>query len=96
MFNPFTWKGFLPMSAFKPVTNITMSPELTQLIVGQKMTFTATVAPSDATNQTIVWSRVSGASVTIESSNNGKTVHLTALSSGLVTLRATIANGILQ
>ena len=82
------------MSAFKPVTNITLSPELTQLVVGTDTTFTATVTPSDATNQVITWSRVSGVDVTITPSNNGKTVKLKAAASGTVVLRATIANGV--
>ena len=84
------------MSAFKPVTNITLSPDLTQLVVGQATNFTATVTPSDATNQTIVWSRVSGVNCTINSSNNGRNLTLTAQASGTCQLRATIANGRLQ
>jgi len=82
------------MSAFKAVTNITLSPELTQLVVGTATTFTATVTPSDATNQNIVWSRAEGVALSISQTTNGKSVTLTAGASGTFKLRATIANGV--
>jgi uncharacterized protein YjdB len=84
------------MSAFKPVTNITLSPDLAQLVVGQETTFNATVVPSDATNKTIVWSRVSGVQCTISQNTNGSQLKLTAQASGTVQIRATIANGKVQ
>ena len=82
--------------SFISVTGITLSPTLSQLVVGQATSFTATVQPSNATNQTIVWSRVSGVNCTINSTNNGKNLTLTAQASGSLSLRATIANGKLQ
>jgi hypothetical protein len=84
------------MSAFQPVTNVTLSPDLAQLVVGQRTTFNATVTPTNATNRNIVWSRVSGVNVTIEQNAAGSQLHLTAQASGTCQLRATIANGRLQ
>jgi len=84
------------MSAFKPVTNITLNPDLAQLVVGQATSFTATVAPSDATNKTIVWSRVSGVQCTITQNTSGSQLTLTAQASGTVQIRASIANGKVQ
>jgi uncharacterized protein YjdB len=78
------------------LTGVTLSPDLAQLVVGQKTTFTATVAPSDVTNKTIAWSRVSGVACTIEQNTAGTSVSLTAQATDTVTLRATIANGKLQ
>jgi len=84
------------MSAFKHVTNITLNPDLAQLAVGQATSFTATVAPSDATNKTIAWSRVSGVQCTITQNASGSQLTLTAQTSGTVQIRATIANGKVQ
>ena len=84
------------MSAFQPVTNITLTPELTQLVVGQATTFTATVVPANATNKNINWSRVSGVDATMNQNADGSQLTLTAQASGTLELRATIPNGILQ
>ena len=84
------------MSAFQPVTDVTLSPALTQLVVGQATTFAATVAPSNATNKNITWSRVSGVNATIDQNASGSQLTLTPQASGTLELRATIANGKLQ
>ena len=81
---------------FIPVTNITLTPELTQLIVGEASTHTATVAPSNATDKKITWSRVSGVSATISQNTDGSQLTLTPQATGTFELRATIANGKLQ
>ena len=84
------------MSAFQPVTAVTLSPELTQLIVGQATPFTATVMPPNATDKNITWSRVSGVNVIIDQNADGSELTLTTQASGTLELRATIANGKLQ
>ena len=81
---------------FIPVNDITLSPVLTQLVVGQATTFTATVAPSTATNKNITWSRVSGVNVIINQNTSGSQLTLTAQASGSLELSATIENGKLQ
>ena len=39
-----------------PVTGITLSPDSVELTDGESVTLTATITPSDATNQTVRWS----------------------------------------
>ena len=71
-------------TAFVPVTGITGVP--TSLTESTTLTLTGTVAPTNATNSTIVWSVVSGpATIT------GNV--LTPTGVGIVRVRATIANG---
>ena len=81
---------------FIPVTDVTLTPALTQLIVGEATTFTATVVPSNATNKNITWSRVSGVQTTIGQNADGTSLTLTANQSGTLEIRATITNGKLQ
>ena len=81
---------------FIPITDITLSNDLTQLVPGQPTTVTATVAPSNATNKDITWSRLSGVSATIEQNTSGSQLTITPQASGGFELRATIANGKLQ
>lgn len=75
-------------SEFVAVTGITGVP--TTATVGTDLTLTGTVAPTDATNQTIAWSvkdaGTTGATV------NGSTLSATA--AGTVTVTATITNGL--
>ncbi|MCL2414346.1 MAG: Ig-like domain-containing protein [Bacteroidales bacterium] len=73
--------------AFVPVTDITGVP--TTATVGSALTLTGTVVPSNATNQTIVWS-VQNAGAT-GASLSGDTLITT--STGSVIVRATIVNG---
>jgi len=82
------WQNIL---CYEPVTNITGVP--TTATVGVPLTLTATVVPSDATNQSIVWSikdiGTTGASIVTSPS---LAMHTTA--TGTVTLTATITNGL--
>jgi len=73
--------------AFVPVTGITGVP--TAATVGVALPLTATVAPDNATNQTIVWT-VSNAGTTGAAISGGA---LTATGAGTVTVTATIADG---
>jgi uncharacterized protein YjdB len=70
-----------------PVTNITNVP--TTATAGTPLTLIGTVVPSNATNQTIVWS-VQNAGTT-GASISGHTINTT--SAGTVIVRATIVNG---
>ena len=66
-----------------PVDNITLSKYATTLEVGQTETITATVSPSDATNQSVTWSSSDDNIATV---NNGV---ITAVSAGTATITAT-------
>jgi hypothetical protein len=77
---------------FIPVTDIT-NFRPAQAIVGQEVELLADVVPDNATNQTIEWSLVTG-NATIRRS--GTRSWLTANSSQLISLRATIRNGQIQ
>ena len=81
---------------FIPVTNITLTPDLTQLISGQASTHTAMVAPSNATNKNINWSRLSGVNATISQNTSGSELTITPQATGSIEVQATIANGKLQ
>ncbi|MCL2416690.1 MAG: leucine-rich repeat protein [Bacteroidales bacterium] len=82
------WQVFSCVEAiFVAVANITNVP--TTATAGTPLTLTGTVNPSDAINQTIVWS-VQDAGTT-GATINGNTLNTT--SAGTVTVRATIANG---
>jgi formylglycine-generating enzyme required for sulfatase activity len=74
---------------FVAVTGITGVPEMA---MAGTLTLTGTVAPYNATNQTIVWNVVSAG--TTGASINGNTLNTTA--AGSVTIKATIANGTAQ
>jgi uncharacterized repeat protein (TIGR02543 family) len=76
--------------AFVPVTGITGVPPTAT--IGTSLILTGTVAPSNATNQTIVWSvRNAG---TTGATVSGNTLFTTA--AGTVTVRATVTNGLTQ
>jgi len=79
------------LSVFVPVTSISGVPGT--VILGTPLTLTSTVNPTDATNQTIVWSVVSanGTGATITPPN---TLSITSAGTGTVTIRATISNGL--
>jgi hypothetical protein len=76
------------VTAFVPVTGITGVP--TDATAGTPLNLTGTVAPSDATNQDIVWS-VKNAGTTGATITGGNTRNTTA--AGTVTVTATITNG---
>ncbi len=71
-----------------PVTSITGVP--TTVTAGAPLTLTGTVAPADATNQTIVWGIVDAG--TTNATISGNTLSTSA--TGTVTVRATIINGL--
>jgi hypothetical protein len=70
----------------KPVTNITAVP--TTGTVGTGLALSGTVAPTDATNKTIVWSVKSGTATMTGASE------VTATAAGDVVVTATITNGL--
>jgi len=72
---------------FVAVTNITGIPS--GAIVGNPITLSGTVKPSNATNKTIVWSLKDAG--TTGAAINGNTLSTTAV--GTITVTATIANG---
>jgi hypothetical protein len=84
----YTMNFIITVNAFVPVTNITGVP--TTATVGTGLALTGTVAPTDATNQTIAWSVVSAG--TTGATISGNTLNATA--TGTVTVRATITNGL--
>ena len=69
-------------------TGITLDKTSAQLDLGDTATFTATVAPSDATNKTVTWTSSNTKVATV---SNGK---VTAKSEGTTTITATTSNGI--
>ena len=73
---------------FVPVSSISGVPAVAEATV--PLTLTATVSPSDATNQSIVWT-VKSAGSTGASISGGNI--LTATAAGTKTVTATIANG---
>jgi len=64
-----------------------------QAIVGEETKLEGTVQPSNATNQTIVWSVVAGNANIVNKSDGA---YLKPHVAGAVKVRATIANGITQ
>ena len=74
-------------AAFVPVTGITGVPS--SATAGTDLTLTGTVAPSDATNQSIAWSVKSAGTTGATVSGNT----LSTTSAGIVTVTATIING---
>jgi len=76
------------VSAFVAVSNITGVPATAT--AGMPLTLTATVAPTNATNKTIVWS-VASAESTGATISDGNTLNTEA--AGTVTVMATIING---
>jgi hypothetical protein len=77
-------------STFKAVTNITGIPALKQTDVD--LTLTGTVAPSDATNKTIVWSIAADDNGSTNPSLEGNVLATEA--EGTVKVLATIVNGL--
>ena len=69
------------------VTNITLNKKELTLIIGNNETLTATITPSNATNNNTTWTSSNPEVATV---NNGK---VTAISSGTTTITATTSNG---
>ena len=78
---------------FVPVTDITDVP--TAATVGVPLALTGTVIPSNATNQTIIWSLLNadGTGATISPAGGGGGWIFEATSTGVATILATIENG---
>jgi len=81
------WLVEIEIAPFVPVTGITGVPTTT--VAGTPLPLVSTVAPSNATNSTIVWS-IANAGTTGATLVNGV---LTAQSAGTVTVTATILDG---
>lgn len=71
-----------------PVTKVTLDREEVELTVGETVTLTATLLPSDATDKTVNWTSDDPSVATVE---NGL---VTAASAGTTAIKATAANGI--
>jgi len=80
-------KDFIITVVFVPVTDITDVP--TTVMVGDPLTLTGTVIPSNATNQTILWGVQNAGSTGATINNN----ILNTTAAGTITVRATITNG---
>ena len=70
------------------VTDVTVSPSVLALDVGQHSTLTATVEPSNATNKTVAWTTSDDAVATVSSDGT-----VTAVGAGTATITATTADG---
>ena len=70
-----------------PVTGVSLNKTSTELTVGQSETLTATVEPSDATNQNVTWSSSAPGVATV---SNGV---VTAVTPGTATITVTTADG---
>ena len=73
-----------------PVTGLTISPTSASKEVGQSLTITATVSPSNATNQAVTWTTSNSAVATV----SGGTV--TTKSAGSATITCTTSDGSYQ
>lgn len=67
------------------VTKVSLSKTTAELVVGETLTLTATVSPSDATNKNVTWSSSNTSVASVD--NNGR---VTALSTGeaIITVKA--------
>ena len=72
-----------PAQASVPVSAITLNPTSLSLKEGENATITATVSPSNATNQKVIWSSSDGSVATV---NGGK---VSAISKGTAVISAT-------
>ena len=69
-----------------PVTSITLTPQYLPLVIGQKRTLSASIMPSNATDQTIVWTSSDESVASVESGV------VTALHEGETVITAKIGN----
>jgi hypothetical protein len=83
------WLRWQEIDCFVPVDSITNVP--TSTIAGTSLTFAEAVYPSDATNQTIIWSISSNDDGSTNASISNNTLHTTT--AGTATITATIING---
>ena len=83
-------KNVTVTEAIVPVTGITITPAAdVSVLMGSTTTLTATIAPSNATNQNVIWSSLNTACAAVDVS----TGVVTGVSAGTVTVRATAADG---
>ena len=73
------------------VTNVTLNKFQIALLTGDNRTLTATISPSDATNQNLVWSSTNSSIASVDS--NGKVVGVSA-GSALITVMTEDGNKI--
>lgn len=78
----------LTLTVNQPVTGVTLDKTTLDLIVGNSATLKATVAPDNATNNTVTWASNNTAIATVDS--NGK---VTAVAPGTATITATTEDG---
>ncbi len=71
-----------------PVSGVSVSPSSASILVGQTQQLTATISPSNATNQNLSWSSNNSSVVTVD--QNGL---VTAVGSGVATVTATTLDG---
>lgn len=71
-----------------PVTGVTLSSTTKSLTVGDTLTLTATVAPSDATTKTVSWKSSNTSAATVSSSGV-----VTAVAAGSATITVTTTDG---
>jgi uncharacterized protein YjdB len=71
-----------------PVTGVSLNKTSTTISVGSTETLTATIAPSNATNQAVAWSSSNTSAATVSS-----TGRVTAVSAGTATITVTTQDG---
>ncbi len=71
-----------------PVSTVSLTPATATINVGSTQQLTATVAPTNATNQTVIWSSSNTAIATVNSSGL-----VTAIAAGTATITATTQDG---
>ena len=86
----FTATCTVTVAAAIPVTGVTLNKTSTTIIVGATEQLTATVAPANATNQTVYWSWISGDATWGTMSATGL---VSALAAGMATITVTTADG---
>ena len=82
------WDDGNPLTNDIDVTGIDLSPDTSDLLVGETVQLNAMISPSNATNQSISWSTSNSSVVTVNS--NGL---VTALSEGTATIVVTTDDG---
>lgn len=71
-----------------PVTSITLDPTGASLMMGSQLTLTATVAPEDATNKTVLWTSSDSTVASVDSQGR-----VTALKPGTAVITAATVSG---
>jgi len=82
------FEKYCDVTVIVPVAGVTLDKALTTIATGSTGNLTATISPSDATNQNVTWSSSNTAIATVTGSNNG--AGLTATVRGVAIGQATI------